>query len=390
MRTPDQVRDKIRTRWDRQWPDWLGGGGAWPLTFALDPPVERDARAAWPQFQAWLAAWAAAPLGGRLRLQEVRWSSLGAQQLPSHVEFDGPSSVAGALGEKTARRFAVAEGRWTVACARRPELVEALRRQAGYLADLPAEDFERFLSVLDWLVAHPGSGLFVRQIPVAGIHSKWIEANSVPLAQLLAAHRGMPPDSSLARVAGLATDPARRRIRLLDPELRAAVGGLADVSLPLPALTALGLRPKVVLIVENNQTALACQDLPGTLLIFGGGFAVSELASVQWLADARIVYWGDIDTAGFAILNALRAHWDHAESWAMDEQTLAEFIELRSNDTVPLRRDLPYLSSEESEIYLGLVDGRWGLALRIEQERLPWDVMWSRLHQRIMETGLRT
>lgn len=230
----------------------------------------------------------------------------------------------------------------------------------------------------------------MRQIPVAGIHSKWIEVNSAPLAQLLAAHRGLPPDSSLARVAGLATEPPRRRIRLLDSDHRAALGGLADVSLPLPALAALELRPKTVLIVENNQTALACQDLPGTLLIFGGGFAVNELGSVPWLADTRIVYWGDIDTAGFAILNALRAHWEHAESWAMDESTLTEFMGLRSDDGAALRRDLPYLSREESEIYLGLVDGRWGLALRIEQERLPWDVMWLRLKQRINGTDVGT
>ena len=44
-----------------------------------------------------------------------------------------------------------------------------------------------------------------------------------------------------------------------------------------------------------------------------------DRALVQMLAD---VYWGDLDAAGFAILNAVRAHFPHTTSLLMDTATV--------------------------------------------------------------------
>jgi len=38
----------------------------------------------------------------------------------------------------------------------------------------------------------------------------------------------------------------------------------------------------------------------------------------DWLARSRILYWGDIDTHGFFILNRLRGIFPHAESFLMN------------------------------------------------------------------------
>lgn len=64
-------------------------------------------------------------------------------------------------------------------------------------------------------------------------------------------------------------------------------------------------------IVENIQTALAFGEVPGAVVIMGLGYGVGMLSQMKWLQTIEVVYWGDIDTHGFAILNRARAHLSH-------------------------------------------------------------------------------
>jgi len=82
-----------------------------------------------------------------------------------------------------------------------PELAEDLRAIAGWMGDLAEDDYLRFVAAFEWLASHPDSGLYVRQLPIAGLDSKWVEAHSGPLARLLAARLARAP-GSLAKVAG--------------------------------------------------------------------------------------------------------------------------------------------------------------------------------------------
>ena len=75
-------------------------------------------------------------------------------------------------------------------------------------------------------------------------------------------------------------------------------------------------------VIENEITYLAFPLPDAAMVIFGGGYAVPVLAPLGWLAGLDLVYWGDIDTHGFAILNRLRHHLPHARSMLMDRATL--------------------------------------------------------------------
>jgi hypothetical protein len=46
------------------------------------------------------------------------------------------------------------------------------------------------------------------------------------------------------------------------------------------------------------------------------------LRDAAWLRECEVLYWGDIDTHGFRILDQLRAVHPHVESVLMDEETL--------------------------------------------------------------------
>ncbi len=79
-----------------------------------------------------------------------------------------------------------------------------------------------------------------------------------------------------------------------------------------------------VFITENEINFLAFPDVQAAMVIFGAGYGFENLASVEWLRNRVIHYWGDIDTHGFAILNQLRRYFPQAASLLMDRETLME------------------------------------------------------------------
>lgn len=379
MRTPDQVKERLAGLWRRRWTDWLGGGGEWPLPIALDPPTQTQAAANWPAFARWVEAWQGYPGPGQVRRTHRDWNRMGAQSIPTHVDFAAASDVAQALGPVEAAQYRLADARFRDRLADWPSLAASLRSQAGWLQSLSDADYERACAVLDWLVAHPRSGLYGRQLPIRGVDTKWLEQNAGPIAALLADRLGVEK-ATLTTVAGLRVDPPKRRIRLLDPAMRQRFGGLGDLTVRLDELAQADLRPSVVLIIENLQSLLACEDLPGAIAIAGGGFAASELGQLPWLQDAPLVYWGDIDSAGFRILAGLRTRLPHVRSCLMDESTLLAHRDLCSTDTHPPRApNVTGLTPKEFELAHRLAEGDLGGGVRLEQERIPWPVAWDAL-----------
>jgi hypothetical protein len=377
MRTPEQVRNRLEVMWRRQWTTWLGGGGDWPNDIPLDVPTEREAQRKWPEFMNWLAIWRSKPLGGELLDATRTWPTMGRQDVPTHVRFANAREIAMAVGHSTAELFTRADERWQDRAAAWPDLANTLRGHAEWMSGLSDKDYRRFITVVDWLTINRNCSLYLRQLPIAGLDTKWIEQHMGPIAKLLAIRFGVPT-GSLQAIAGLKTEPARRRIKLLDPVLRAKFGGLSDVTVRLDELRALEIPAQLALVVENQETALACEDLSGAVALMGGGFAVTELGTVPWLARIPIIYWGDIDTAGFAILSMLRHYHPHTVSCLMDEETLLKHRPLWSSEKVQTTRPNDGLDPSEAKLYQDLMDGeKWGTGVRLEQERLSWREAWS-------------
>lgn len=174
--------------------------------------------------------------------------------------------------------------------------------------------------------------------------------------------------------------PLLMRIRVLDPDLRRQLGSLGDLTVPVLDLARLAIDVHQALIVENLQTGLALEDLCGTIAIMGLGNNVAALASVRWLDRTRCLYWGDIDTHGFAILNNARSHLPHLESLLMDAQTLLDHRGLWGEEGRQYAAAaLPHLSGSEQAVYRGLKEQQWGTNVRLEQERIGWNYAWSHL-----------
>lgn len=382
MKLPNDVHVLLRRRFDKRHRDWFAApdaGAEWPLTVPLGLPTEQAAKDRLDAALAWVRAWHSWQGAGSVQWTERQWRTLGTQRLPELLRLEGPRDVAACLGEVE---------RWDRASRRRVEMVRcwpvlagSLGRLFDVLADYADPDFERLNAALAWLERHPDSGLYLRQLPIPGLDTKWIETRKAILAELLCRVTGradMPGD--FHALCGLRYPPPRLRMRVLDPALRARLGGLGDLTVPLDDLEQLDVAPQRVAIVENLQTGLAFGDLAGTVVFMALGYGVDVLSRIPWVRNARCFYWGDIDTHGFAILSLLRAQLPDVRSLFMDKPTLMSHRALWTSEASQHgAQELPHLEPAEQALYRELKLHTPGPAVRLEQERISWDIAWPAL-----------
>lgn len=379
MRSPEQALDLLRTQWRRRISIWLAGEGEWPLRMPLAPPGEKQASADWAGFRAWRERWRTFSSTDEVLWAERRWPLLGQQAVPTVWLLPDADAVAQVLGESL--RWQRARVRYLEWVARWPALAATLCRQFELLADADEAEFQRLADMLAWLAAYPDSRLFVRQLPVAGLDSKWLEARKGLLGEWLRALTDAPVDNDFWQLSGLRRESDRLRMRVLDPALRAQVGGLSDIQSPFEQLAGLNWSVRRVFIVENKQTGLAFNDLPGAVVLMARGYAVDALAQLPWLREAASVhYWGDLDTHGLAILGRLRGYLPQAQSVLMDEATLLAHRALWVTEPTPQAATrIKHLDDTEQALYGDLRADRWGVRVRLEQERIGWGYAWAQI-----------
>lgn len=351
------------------------------MRIALGSPSEAEAREQFELLGDWIRSWRrfeAAHDSLKVSWTSRRWRSLGLQELPAHLLLESPTQVAelvdqAGLWRQAQHRFQSLVKGW-------PACAEVLSRHFEWLARAPQEEVERLTKMVTWLLEHPASGLYPRQIPLAGMDSKWLEHHQVLTSSLLAVLR--PGNSgNWLEACGLRPLPEKVvRLRLLDPELRARLGGLGDLSLPWKELEGWRLPVRRVFIVENLQSALAFHDLPGSLVFMALGYDVQGLGRLPWLSGLPCICWGDIDTHGLAILARLRKVLPQVVSLMMDEETLLYQRDLWVEE--PQQNpasELAELTETEADLYRGLKEQRWGQNVRLEQERIAWDRAWEKI-----------
>ena len=239
-------------------------------------------------------------------------------------------------------------------------LTGAIRTHARALEAYDDAEFATLLDVVGWLVEHPASGQRIRQLPIRGIDTKWLEAHRAVVEAFYAAVTG-------GAGLGLVESQSLIRVRLLDPALRA--GGLRDMAAPVEQLAALPIAPSTVFVFENLETVLSMPDVPGAVVVHGSGYAVTRLGSIPWIRDGRVVYWGDLDSDGLRILHLLRSTCPDVTSVLMDEQTLTEYADLWVPETRPVPGEFGLLVDSERQA-LDRIRREGGI--RLEQERVPW------------------
>jgi len=375
--TPALARALVSKKWDAHHARWLvqpRDEASWPLSFNLHSLTEKDVLKDLPGTREWVASWRQWDAGGTVEWAPRRWSS-GDQELPARLVLAGPQEVAKVLGHTEG--WSQAQQRYAAWCGQFPLLQgsRAVTRNCDEVFTGYSEpDFLRLTALLQWFADHPRSGLYLRQLPVADVDTKWVERRKGVVGDLVRQLLGVSPEADFHALCGLRCEPARLRMRILCPRLRLAVGGLCDIEAPAAEIAALRLEPTISLVVENLNTGIALPDIDGAVAFMRLGLAVDQLEPISWLRNVPSqLYWGDIDTHGFAALARARRRFPRIVSVLMDERTLIAHRGLWVREPVPSRVESPEgLTIGELAVYEGLRSNTWGEQIRLEQERIAW------------------
>jgi hypothetical protein len=231
-------------------------------------------------------------------------------------------------------------------------------------------DMGGLVAAYRWLDNHRGSNKYLREITAPGIDTKFAERHQGVLAAMLGVSKAAP--GFLADL-GLSSKPELVRMRpSASIGLRVPVTELAVRSAELAGLD---LKPRVAIIVENEITYLSVDVPDGGIVLWGKGFDVDQVGRIPWLVGVRVLYWGDIDTHGFAILNRLLAWLPQTESVLMDRETLLAHRDRWVSEERPAKSSLRRLGIAERDVYSELVSDVFGERVRLEQERVDW--VWA-------------
>jgi hypothetical protein len=311
--TPADAVAAVRRRIDQKWADAvcadLGVGDRVVFSVPLRPgvatgkAVEQLGHATWHEWHMrWRAFCDGLPAGLPTGVELVR-RAVTIRGVPGdfpatlHADLDGAVAlIIGTGAEPPAvdigRARALASALRSAEAILTPATLRAVYR-------LRAIDVEVLLSAVTWLRQHPDAGTWtLRQLPVPGMHTKWLDTHGALLRD----------------VAGRdVRDEVRPRLTVthltyVDPG-HAVSGRRRHDAWTTGDVHDIAYRPRVVLVVENRDSRLWFPPVPDTIVVEGGGKAAAALlADVPWIRAAdHVVYWGDIDADGYAILDRFRA-----------------------------------------------------------------------------------
>jgi hypothetical protein len=386
--TPGDLRDQVLRVWERGkiLSASITGETIFPLKLSMRRPEAGEIGQSFEAVRTWIReleenSRSCKGFGYEIDWADVNHRQLGRNRIPNRISVPTESDALRFIGkEREGRRFRELAN---VTTERFPALAQWVSCRPFELLK-HAQDWPRILDVLAWFRDHPRSGLYLRQVDVPGVDTKFVEVRQRLLSELLDVILERQDDPFAGTAAqsfeqryGLRTRPPLIRFRVLDP--RIAIAGLSDLTIPANDFAALDITLRQVFIAENDVTGLAFPELAEAIVVFGLGYGVDLLHSASWMSGTQINYWGDIDTHGFAILDRLRAGFPNARSLLMDRGTLMAHRSLWGYEAAPCRTALSRLNQDERALYDDLVHERLGEKVRLEQERVSFAFLESSL-----------
>lgn len=393
--TPADLRAQVQKLWDKGelLRPCVQGAAMPPRRLRLSGPCSTELSERFDEVRTWMNALgchAPADKAPRWRIvyREFRHRVLGACAVPDEVWLDTLDDALDLLGKHKGHQRFIHLVQHTR--EQQPTLLAWLEKRPLQALGL-AQEWPRLLAVVAWLQVHPRPGIYLRQVDVPGVDSKFIEAHRGVLAELLDLALPLEAiDTSSTGVGqfcqryGFQDKPLRIRFRLLDASVVVWASGVLptgaaqDITLAQADFACLALPVQRVFFTENEVNFLAFPPLAGGMVIFGAGYGFEVLADARWLHGCRLFYWGDIDTHGFAILDQLRARLPQAQSLLMDRATLMAHQAQWGDEPQPLQRELSRLTADEAALFKDLRNDRLRshpayAGVRLEQERVGFE-----------------
>lgn len=375
--TPADIRVQALKLWDKGalLAGMAGGASLFPRRLTFKGPTSTELAQRFDEVRDWIAGFNSQESLFRVVWRDVNHRVLGPNSVPDEVWIDTLEDALGLIGKsRDAGRFASIVA---LTGERHPQLLSWLEKRPLRALEL-AEEWPKLLDTVSWVRQHPTPGIYLRQVDIPGVHSKFIEGHRGVLSELLdlALQQDAVDDSArgaggFCRRYGFRDKPCRIRFRILDPDIALVRTGTdQDITVTQDTFARLDLPVEKIFITENEVNLLAFPPVSRSMVIFGAGYGFDMLAEARWLQSRRIYYWGDIDTHGFAILDQIRALFPNIVSFLMDRDTLLAHRPHWGKEPKPEKRELSRLNSTEAALYDELRQNRLGIHLRLEQERI--------------------
>ena len=279
---PADVRAAVRRKWDSgALLARFAAGQDWePLSIPIRGPSARQIGEHLADVREWAAEWTQAARGPlRVEYKQVGGRHFGTNSIPCRAWLHGYDEAWALLKVRPdVRRLA--------------ELIETARgtRLVPWLTGHPmralrlADQWDRLQATVRWIEERQAPGMYLRQVDVPGVDTKFIERHKGVLTELLDAQ--LDP----SRVKADAPDFAGRYGFLRKPgyvRFRVARGfrGFSEMSVRTSEITAAPDGITRAYVIENEITYLAFPVPAAAMAILGGGYAVPVLEPLGWLAD---------------------------------------------------------------------------------------------------------
>ena len=390
--TLGEVKKQLASKWGRGvfLKAEVSGESVFPIEIALKGPTSSQISANFDEIRNWIHQIKSGceKAGIRIEWKEINHRLLGRNVVPRKIFFEDIAQLTGFIGKKAEfRRFKSSFNRLSTTF---PELAEWAGAHPFDLIRC-ADELEKLFLVTEWMVNHPRPGIYLRQLSLPGVDTKFIEKNRKLLstwfdivldpACIDECYTGV---SKFALRYSFTPRPVSVRFRILDSAY--SVDGFSDLSIPASEFLRWNPEIKRIFIVENDVTALAFPSAADSILIFGRGYNFDALASVDWMKSKELWYWGDIDTHGFAILNQFREKFPHTRSFFMDRETLLSHrVHWGSEPKQAAAVDLPNLNREEAALYYDLKNNKIHPNVRLEQEFIDFSLIEKWLLSAVLE-----
>lgn len=366
--TPADIAAKVKRRWDdgsllRGYAD---GRSLDPIEVPLRGPKPVQIGDDIAAVRDWVAAVDAGRRDdARYRLE---WKSVGGRQigrnrLPVRAAVSSYEQAWALLGvAAVVRRFDE-----LLALAKRHSRIREWIVAYPHRALALAPQMPELIAAYEWLDGHRQSQRYLREISAPGVDTKFAERHRSDLAGMLgvsASAAGFLAD------LGLRSKPAL--VRLRPARSLGLPAPFTELAVRAAELAELTVEPRVAVIIENEISYLSAELPEDGVVIWGRGFEVDSVGRLGWLSGIDVVYWGDIDTHGFAILDRLRTWLPRARSVLMDRETLLAHRDRWVTEDRPATSILTRLTLDEENLYTDLVEDCLDDRVRLEQERIDW------------------
>lgn len=229
--TPDDARAEVQRLWDRGkiLAAALDGEPLFPYQLKFRRPDSRTLGDRFDEARRWIRSLetdthASRDAGYEIEWLEVEHRQLGKNRVPSKLIVPTREAALRWIGKlRQAERFD-ALARTTL--ERFPVLRAWVTRRPLLLLE-HCDDWDRILAVLAWFCEHPRAAIYVRQIDVAGVDTKFVEERRALLTELI--DLVLPPEAvdgasvrNFEARYGLTAKPSLIRFRILDPRHRIA------------------------------------------------------------------------------------------------------------------------------------------------------------------------